>query len=119
MNRCHGPDVHVVQVDERVAPTGDPERNLTHLHESLLAPSPLDARQVHAMPVESPDLEAASERYARKLREIAGSPAALDIGRSRAQGGRSGSASVRKEDPFRARCELHRTTGSDPVQPHL
>ena len=72
-------DVHVVQVDERVAPTGDPERNLTHLHESLLAHCPLDAGQVHAMPVESPDLEAASERYARRLREIAGSPAVLDV----------------------------------------
>ena len=28
--------VHVVQVDERVAPAGDPDRNLTHLRESLL-----------------------------------------------------------------------------------
>src|SRR5215471_18588312 len=27
--------VHVIQVDERVAPEGDPDRNLTHLHESL------------------------------------------------------------------------------------
>ena len=29
--------VHVVQVDERIAPAGDPDRNLTHLRESLLA----------------------------------------------------------------------------------
>jgi 6-phosphogluconolactonase len=29
--------VHVVQIDERVAPAGDPDRNLTHLRESLLA----------------------------------------------------------------------------------
>src|SRR5215471_3448097 len=28
--------VHVVQVDERVAPAGDPDRNLTHLRQSLL-----------------------------------------------------------------------------------
>ena len=28
--------VHVFQIDERVAPAGDPDRNLTHLHESLL-----------------------------------------------------------------------------------
>ena len=55
-------DVHVVQVDERVAPAGDPDRNLTHLHESLLAHCPLDPEQVHAMPVESPDLEAASDK---------------------------------------------------------
>ncbi|PYN93450.1 MAG: 6-phosphogluconolactonase, partial [Candidatus Rokuibacteriota bacterium] len=33
--------VHVVQVDERVAPAGDPDRNLTHLRESLLAHCPL------------------------------------------------------------------------------
>src|SRR5262245_39119098 len=72
-------DVHVVQVDERVAPDGDPDRNLTHLRESLLAHSPLDPRQVHAMPVESTDLEAASKQYAVLLRQIAGSPPVLDL----------------------------------------
>jgi 6-phosphogluconolactonase len=30
------PAVHIVQVDERVAPNGHPDRNLTHLRESLL-----------------------------------------------------------------------------------
>ena len=34
-------DVHMVQVDERVAPAGHPDRNLTHLRESLLAHAPL------------------------------------------------------------------------------
>jgi len=72
-------DVHVVQVDERVAPDGDPERNLTHLRESLLAHCPLDPAQVHAMPVEWPDLAAASERYASTLRDIAGAPAVIDL----------------------------------------
>jgi 6-phosphogluconolactonase len=33
--------VHVAQVDERVAPAGDPDRNLTHLRESLLEHAPL------------------------------------------------------------------------------
>ena len=37
-------NVHVVQVDERVAPAGDPDRNLTHLHESLLEHAPLRSR---------------------------------------------------------------------------
>ena len=46
--------VHVVQVDERVAPAGDPDRNLTHLHESLLEHAPLRPEQIYAMPVESP-----------------------------------------------------------------
>jgi 6-phosphogluconolactonase len=71
--------VHVVQVDERVAPAGDPDRNLTHLRESLLARCPLRPEQVHAMPVESADLEAAGGRYAQTLRQIAGSPAVLDL----------------------------------------
>ncbi len=72
-------DVHVVQVDERIAPDGDADRNLTHLREGLLAHSPLAPDHVHAMPVESADLEAACERYALTLLEIAGTPAVLDL----------------------------------------
>jgi 6-phosphogluconolactonase len=71
--------VHVVQVDERVAPAGHPDRNLTHLRESLLEHAPLRPEQIHAMPVESPDLDAAAARYAETLREIAGSPPVLDL----------------------------------------
>ena len=71
--------VHVVQVDERVAPAGDPDRNLTHLHESLLEHAPLRSEQIHAMPVESPDLDNAAKRYAMTLQQIAGSPPVLDL----------------------------------------
>ena len=71
--------VHVVQVDERVAPAGDPDRNLTHLRESLLEHAPLRPEQIHAMPVESSDLDAAAKRYAMTLQEIAGSPPVLDL----------------------------------------
>jgi 6-phosphogluconolactonase len=69
--------VHVAQVDERVAPAGDPDRNLTHLSESLHAP--LRAEQILAMPVESSDLEASAAQYAATLRELAGSPPVLDL----------------------------------------
>jgi 6-phosphogluconolactonase len=72
-------EVHVVQVDERVAPEGHPERNLTHLRETLLAHAPLRPEQVHAMPVDASDLESASARYASMLRQIAGTPAVLDL----------------------------------------
>jgi len=72
-------DVHIVQVDERVAPAGHPDRNLTHLRESLLAHCPLPPEQVHAMPVEATDLEWARGRYAATLKEIAGAPAVLDL----------------------------------------
>jgi 6-phosphogluconolactonase len=71
--------VHVVQVDERVAPEGHPDRNLTHLRQSLLGRAPLRPEQIHAMPVESADLEAAAARYAQTLQEIAGSPPVLDL----------------------------------------
>jgi 6-phosphogluconolactonase len=71
--------VHVVQVDERVAPGGHPDRNLTHLRESLLAHTPLRPEQIYGMPVESPDLEDAAIRYALALQEIAGSPPVLDL----------------------------------------
>ena len=71
--------VHVFQVDERVAPAGHPDRNLTHLAASLLAHAPLPPEQLHAMPVELPDLEEAAARYARTLEEHAGRPAVLDV----------------------------------------
>jgi len=71
--------VHVAQVDERVAPAGHPDRNLTHLRESLLDHAPLRAEQVYAMPVEASELEAAASRYAQTLRGIAGSPPIFDL----------------------------------------
>ena len=71
--------VHLFQVDERVAPSGDPDRNLTHINESLLTQVKLPPGQLHAMPVEEGDLAAAAARYALTLREIAGSPPVLDL----------------------------------------
>src|SRR5271155_5132567 len=71
--------VHLAQVDERVAPAGDPDRNLTHLRASLLEHAPLRAEQVYPMPVEAGDLEAAAARYAEMLRDIAGSPVVFDL----------------------------------------
>jgi 6-phosphogluconolactonase len=71
--------VHVFQVDERIAPPGDPDRNLTHLRESLLSHAPLRPEQLHAMPVEDADLPAAATRYARTLQEFAGVPPVLDL----------------------------------------
>ena len=71
--------VYLAQVDERVAPAGDPDRNLTHLRESLLSHAPLSPNQILAMPVEEMDLESAAAEYARKLQPLAGSPAVLDL----------------------------------------
>ncbi|HTV41043.1 MAG TPA: 6-phosphogluconolactonase [Candidatus Sulfotelmatobacter sp.] len=71
--------VHLVQVDERVAPEHDPDRNLTHLEQSLISRVPLVPSQVHAMPVDESDLEKSAARYARTLEQIAGSPPVLDL----------------------------------------
>jgi 6-phosphogluconolactonase len=72
-------NIYIVQVDERIAPAGDPDRNLTHLHGSLLSHAPLPPEQIYAMPVEANDLEAAAASYAKTLQQIAGSPPVLDL----------------------------------------
>jgi 6-phosphogluconolactonase len=58
--------VTIYQVDERVAPEGDPDRNLTQLVRSL---PPGGAADVRAMPVEADDLERAAADYAAALPE--------------------------------------------------
>ena len=62
--------VTIYQVDERVAPDGDPDRNLTQLRASLPPGGDADLR---AMPVGAHDLESAAADYAAVL------PAALDL----------------------------------------
>ena len=56
--------IGIWQVDERVAPDGDPDRNLTSLVQALP-----EAVELHPMPVAEDDLEAAAERYATSLPE--------------------------------------------------
>ena len=70
--------VHLFQVDERVAPMGHSERNLTQLGESLLAHLAVRPT-VHAMPVDQRDLALAAATYAATLCEQAGCPTVLDL----------------------------------------
>jgi 6-phosphogluconolactonase len=58
------PGTTIFQVDERVAPEGDPDRNLTHLNETLSAPA---RERLLPMPVNDDDLEEAARRYANAL----------------------------------------------------
>jgi 6-phosphogluconolactonase len=71
--------LEIFQVDERIAPAGDPVRNLTHLRASLLERVPLRSEQIHAMPVELPELDEAAAQYADVLSAIDGSPPVLDL----------------------------------------
>jgi len=71
--------VHVFQIDERIAPEGDPDRNLTHLHESLLGNAPIPKENIHAMPVNATDPVEGAAEYERVLQEICGNPPTLDM----------------------------------------
>jgi 6-phosphogluconolactonase len=71
--------IHIAQVDERVAPAGDPARNLTNLHASLLEHAPIDPTHIHAMPVESTDLNAAAHQYQSELERLCRKPAIIDL----------------------------------------
>ena len=72
-------NVHVLQVDERIAPSGHADRNLTHLSASLVASAQPGLAQIDAMPVEAADVDEATARYAQTLVNLAGSPPVLDL----------------------------------------
>jgi 6-phosphogluconolactonase len=63
-------EIEIFQVDERVAPAGSDERNLTHLVESLSIGA---QGSIRPMPVTDEDLDAAADRYATSL------PEAIDL----------------------------------------
>ena len=71
--------VHVFQIDERIAPEGDPDRNLTHLHESLLGNAPIPKENIHAMPMNAADPVEGAAEYEKTLQEICGNPPTLDM----------------------------------------
>ncbi len=67
-------NVHVFQIDERIAPAGDPDRNYVHLRDSLLQHAPIPPEQIYAMPVEQPDSEAAASSMRKRWKAL---PASL------------------------------------------
>ena len=71
--------VHVFQIDERIAPEGDTDRNLTHLHESLLGNAPIPKENIHAMPVNAADPAEGAKEYEQTLQEFCGNPPVLDM----------------------------------------
>jgi len=72
-------NVHVLQIDERIAPAGDPDRNYEHLRATLLENAPIPEQQIYPMPVEMADSDAAARQYAQTLESIAGKPPVLDL----------------------------------------
>lgn len=72
-------NVYVAQVDERVAPRGDPTRNFTRIEQILVREGPLPAANLLAMPVERVDLDDAAADYQRALESRTGTPLMLDL----------------------------------------
>ena len=70
--------MHILQIDERIAPAGDPARNIEYIRRSLQA-APLAASQIHAMPVNAGDTALAARQYAELLASLAGSPPVIDF----------------------------------------
>ncbi len=70
--------VHILQVDERLAPDRSPDRNLTGLKTNLTDHIPIPARNVHPMRV-APDMTptALAQDYARVLDRVA--PDGIDL----------------------------------------
>ena len=97
---------HLFQVDERVAPHGDADRNLTHIAESLLSSITLAPGHLHAMPVEALDLAAGAARYAQELEAVTGTPPTLDLAHL-GLGPDGHTASLVPSDPV-----LHETTAA-------
>jgi 6-phosphogluconolactonase len=71
--------IHLFQVDERIAPSGSPDRNWTHLKESLLSKPATQSAHLHPMPVNDPDLEAGASDYATLLHKLTGIPPVFDL----------------------------------------
>jgi len=71
--------IDLLQVDERAAPAGSPDRNWTHIGRELAAPAGLPAGRLHPMPVEGADLASAAAAYAATLADLAGTPPVLDL----------------------------------------
>ena len=71
--------IHVVQVDERVAPTGHADRNLTELRHHLIDTVGLPEANLHPIPVTTGEPEDAAASYEATLRKVAGEPPVLDV----------------------------------------
>ncbi len=73
---------HLFQVDERVAPDGDPDRNATMLDTELLT-GVFTAHNAPAgiwlMPVTADDLSVAASEYQERMDEVTGSPVVFDL----------------------------------------
>lgn len=71
--------IHVFQVDDRIVPEGDPDRNAGDLLEHLVDRIEIPPPNVHLMPVTALNLEDASQGYAAEVAALCGPEGGLDL----------------------------------------
>lgn len=64
--------VHLFQVDERIAPEGHADRNLTKLQEVIAGTQMAERMTIYPMPVNEVNLVQAAQHYAETLLEVTG-----------------------------------------------
>ena len=64
--------VHIFWSDERCVPPDSPDSNYRMAHEELLSKISIPALQVHRMPADLPDRDAAAQEYSDEMRRIFG-----------------------------------------------
>ena len=62
--------INLFQVDERVAPDGHPDRNLTQLFQAIAGTPMVTQLRIFPMPVTAEDLDAAAKEYTEVLNEV-------------------------------------------------
>lgn len=62
--------INLFQVDERVAPDGHPDRNLTQLFQAIAGTPMVTQLRIFPMPVTAEDLEVAAKEYTEVLNEV-------------------------------------------------
>ena len=62
--------INLFQVDERVAPDGHPDRNLTQLFQAIAGTPMVTQLRIFPMPVTAEDLDAAATEYTEVLNEV-------------------------------------------------
>ncbi|HLI09820.1 MAG TPA: 6-phosphogluconolactonase [Ktedonobacteraceae bacterium] len=64
--------VEIFWSDERCVPPDDPESNYRMAEQVLLSKAPIPAANIHRMPADQPDREAASDEYTREMQRVFG-----------------------------------------------
>ena len=62
--------INLFQVDERVAPDGHPDRNLTQLFQAIAGTAMVTQLRIFPMPVTAEDLDASAQEYTDVLNEV-------------------------------------------------